>query len=603
MGFYKLSCMSWLFKYSTSQIKDFLETKVFFLFSCFFCFSFILISQFAKWTETELYPVHSSKYLFSGFDYEFLFALKPLFYSLLKVFSLFAALLPFDPMSLARCFFALNGLILLYFFYLYLEKKTNRYNAVLALLILASTYILLNRGFRVRSDMLSSSLSFFILWINLNWKSDKKKSVLLFLFLSLLFITPKAIYWMLLNLLLLENHTRQTLFKKLSLNLLLNSGLFVIGMSLFFKDPFFIKSIYESGKFYLLSVKLSYTSFIEKGFIETLPSFFVSHFIDRNYFFFFLIGLKLCSSIYQLIEKKRMTKQNWYFLILLGITFLHPDSKLVFFSALSPFFMIAFFTDPIWLKIVNQSYSEKFKVILLGWFFIYSFSYISYFSYKTITHKNNLAQKRMVGSLNKFYKDTPSNLNILDPACLIYSRKTTCKYLLYQEKFDQAKYVKENNFDIILSSYYLSLFYLLLGNESNIQYVSVKNHILSKAFVIDAKLFHDLKEDSAIKLNKILKLDQNIKQKGNKPDDLDQNIKQKGNTPDGLDQNIKQKGNKPDDLDQNIKQKGNNGLDQNIKQKGNTPDGLDQNIKQKGNTPDGLDQNIKQKGKLLKIKI
>jgi len=250
----------------SSFIKLILETKVFYLFSAFFCFNFLLISQFAKWTETLLYPVHQSKYLFSAFDFEFLFALKPLFYSLLKFFFLLAEAFSIEPMSLTRFFFALNGLVLLYFLYLYLEKKTSRYNAVLALLILASTYIFLNRGFRVRSDMLVSSLSVFILWVNLHLKSNKKQAILSLLFLSLLFVTPKAIYWMILNFLLLEN--KQQLFKKVTLKLALSLVFFSIGLSFLFKDPFFIKSLFESGKFYFLSLKLYYIPLIEEGLVK-----------------------------------------------------------------------------------------------------------------------------------------------------------------------------------------------------------------------------------------------------------------------------------------------------------------------------------------------
>ena len=513
--------MNGLLKYSASQIKDFLEVKVFFLFSVLFCFNFILISQFIKWTKTEVYPVHSSKYLFSAFDYEFLFALKPIFYSLLKVFFVFSELLPIEPMNLSRFVFALNGLSLLYFLYLYLEKKTNRYNAVLALLILTSSYIFLNRGFRVRSDMLASSFSLFILWVNLNGKNNKKQAFLLFLFLSLLFITPKAIYWLLLNLLLLEKHTRQTLLKKPSLKTLLILSCFSIGTSFLLKDPFFIKSIYESGQFYLLSFKIFYLPILEKSFAEAWSYFLVRHFIDKNYILLFLIGLKFLSTVYQCINSKSITRQNLYFLVLFSITSLHPDPKLVFFSALSPFFIIAFFTDSVWLKIVNKSYSETFKTLLLGCFFLYTFSYIGFFSYTKITKINNLTQKKIIKQLNYFYKNTPSKWNILDPSCLIYSRKTTCKYLLFQVNFNQMEYIKENSFDIILSSKALSISNLLIDQESNIQYVSVKNHILYKAFVIDTKWNKNLKQDNKTQINQIIQskqdthLDRNKKRNQN----------------------------------------------------------------------------------------
>lgn len=494
--------MSWFFKLSPIQIKDFLETKIFHLFLGFFCIAFLLNSQFAKWTETELYPVHHSKYLFSAFSSEFLFSLKPLFYSLLKIFFLFSEWLSVQPMNLSRCFFALNGLALLGFVYLYLKKKTNRSNAVLAALVLAGSYTFLDRGFRVRSDLLLSSLSFFILWMNLNWKNDKKQAVLLFLFCALFFITPKAFYWIFLNILLLENRSRKALFKKPSLKLTAALICFVTGISFLFKDPFFIKSLSESGKFYLLSAKLFYTPIFEKGWIELLPNLSVINFIDKNYFFIFLTALKVFSAGWQLIDSKKISRQIFYFLALLGIALLHPEPKLVFFSALSPFFIIAFFTDAVWLKLINKLYSKIFKAFLLGGFFLYTFSYTAYFSYNTFTKRNNLIQKKMIGKLNHFYKNTPAEWSILDPACLIYSRKTTCKYLLYQEGFDSAKYIKEEDFDIILSSHFLSLFYLLTENKSSLQYVSVKSHLLYKAFIIKEKDYQNLKQDELGDFNK-----------------------------------------------------------------------------------------------------
>ena len=477
------------FKPSLSQMKALLETKLFYVFCLFYSFCFFLISQLTRITETELYPVHSSKYLFTTFHYEFLFALKPLFYTLLKILFSLTELLPIEPISLARFFFAINGLVLSFLLYLYLEKKTNRYNAVLALLILACTSIFLNRAFRVRSDMLLSSVSFFILWMNLYSTSPKKQTALSCLLLLLFFISPKAIYWLLLNLLLLEKNS----LKKPSLKLFLSLCSIIIGLSFLFKDPLFITSVHESLKFYYLSLKIYYPPFIKWGLIEASSLFFIKPFIDRNYLFFFFVFVKLCSVIYQSFSQKKVT--DWFFLVLMGITFLHPEAKLVFFASLTPFFIVSFFTDPLWLKTVNKLYSKKFQVNLLLCFFIYAFSWISYFTYNKLFHKNNLHQKRVIKTLNEFYKDTPSNLNILDPSCLIHSRKTTCKYLLYQENFDSTAYIKEKDFDIILSSGQLDLLTLLTESFSSIQYVSVKNHILSKAFVIDTKDFPSLMPD------------------------------------------------------------------------------------------------------------
>ena len=491
-----------------SQIKDFLETKVFFVFTLFFCLAFLTLSYFTAWAETELYSVHMSKYLFTPFQHEFLFSLKPLFYLLLKISFLLSDIFNLTPMAFSRFLFALNGLVLLMFMYLYIKKKTNKYNAILAVLLIASSYIFLDRGFRVRSDHLCSSLSFFILWLNGHWQSDKKQYVFSALLLSLLFISLKGVYWIVLSLLLL-GHDSKKLFSWTSqtTKTVLAFALIWITISFFLKDPFFIQSFSESIKYYIITLKLSYGFILNEETIKNFYQPFQSIFIKKNHFLILLASSKILFALYYFIKFKKIRIQDSYFVTLIFIALFHPEAKLSFFCALAPFFIIAFFTDSVWLDILYKSYSLIFKTILLAFLFLYSFSYITYFNYKIIAKKNNQIQKKIINHLNSFYKNTASDLKILDPACLIYSRKTSCKYLLYQDNFDQIDFVKKNNFDIILTSTAFDITSLLTQQTSNLQYVSIRNHILYKALIIDLKkdkyLHHNLEnsthENSQIK--------------------------------------------------------------------------------------------------------
>ncbi|MBC6415191.1 MAG: hypothetical protein GDA46_02210 [Bdellovibrionales bacterium] len=477
---------------SSLKIKTFLETKIFFVFTLFFFLIFPVISYFTKWTKTEVFPTHSSKYLFSLFEHEFLFSLKPIFYVLLKISFLLSEILPVTPMTLARFLFALNGLILVSFMYLYLQKKTNKYNAILAVLLITSSYIFLDRGFRIRSDLLCTSVSLFIIYF-IHTQNKKSALVILMALSSLFFITPKGIYWIVLSLLLLQSDLQKL---KLSLGtnqikfLVLFLILFWTAISYMLSDPFFIKSITESIKYYVINLKMSYPFIWNEHKNMSLP-IFTSLFIKKNHFIILLIFCKFLFTFYHFVKFKKLKKQDFFFIILLFITFFHPGGKLFFFASLEPFFIIAFFTDPLWLHAVNKRYSKVFKNLLLIFFLGHAFFYITHFTYRIVKKDNNKIQKNILSHLNNFYEKTNPSLNILDPSCLIYSRKTQCKYLLYQ-KFNQKKFLANNSFDIILSSMSLKILTILLTKRNSFEYVNIKNHIFYKGLIIDLKKEKDL---------------------------------------------------------------------------------------------------------------
>ena len=477
--------------FNCHNINHLLETKIFFYFIIFFCFAFQILSHFTHWTDTELYPTHSSQYLFSQYANEFLFALKPLFYFILKLSFSLSSLLDLLPMTVARFLFAFNGLAILALMYFYVKNKTNRYNAILTVLFLASLNIFLDRAFRVRSDLLSTCLSLICLLINLNITQQKetwRPYILIPLLTMILLISPKGIYWVVFTSVLLWHDLKNPLKRKSLLKITVFMFICLYLVSLIFKDPFFIQSLYKSAEFYLLNLSETYHFVLQNGWLALYTASHIGLFINRNPFLILITVLKALFIIHSLIlsRNRKGNLSDLHFLILVLVALFHPQQKLFFLSALSPFFCMAFFTDQEWKHLIKHKYSKKFKTFLLTGAFIYAFSHISYFNYKNGIKKNNLQQKALIKELNEFYKSADLSINISDPNCIIYTRKTHCKYILDTQSFQHKflSYIYNNSFDVILSSFYL--FNTLLNYEkSYFEFVNIKNHIYYRAFIID----------------------------------------------------------------------------------------------------------------------
>ena len=409
----KLKQNQYMFLYSikNSYLKDNLETKVFLFFSIAFILAFQGLSYFSLWVETEIYPVHSSRYLFTEYNFEFLFALKPVFYFILYLTSLFSNLFALFPMTGARFLFALNGLLILSLLYLYINKKTNRYNAVLAVLVLASANIFLDRGFRVRSDLLSSTLSLIVLLFTLNIKNrtdSLKFYIVIPLLFSLFLISPKGIYWFFFTLCLMLYDLKGKMPPPwLVVKNVSAICVFFSVLSFIFRDPFFLKTVYQSVQFYLSNLSTTWQFIFEESLVKNWTDFsHINVFVERNLILVLLIFVKLFFVIYSIvvIKRRKWDLSDLYFCLLLFILLFHPQQKLFFLCAITPFFIISFFTDWQWKQLVSHSYSLRFKTLLLVGAFLYSLFYISFFSYRIYMKKNNRPQKELVGELNGFYK-------------------------------------------------------------------------------------------------------------------------------------------------------------------------------------------------------
>ena len=514
-----------------ASLKSFVEDKIFLFFCVFFTFSFLWLSQSSPWVETEIFPVHSSKYLFSPYQSEFLFSLKPLFYFLLKLSFLVSEFLNTLPMTSARFLFALNGLGLIALIYQYIKEKTNSYNAILAVLILAGSYVFLERGFRIRSDLLSSFISLSALVINLKFKDTTKHYWTFSLLFSLFLITPKSIYWFAFTLFILLNDSNKKISAPKLLKTLFFIFLFFILVSFLFQDPLFLTSLYQSHSFFQLSNLARSEFFLKAGLINTIYNdSHIGAFIENNPFlvlmiFFNVLFLKpdikkLFLLIYEgdllwFLKKNNKADQksdlekpnstashksglkeeslslNILFLFLFFITLFHPQQKMFFLCALMPFFIILFFTHPKWFINFETHTSQNFKVCFL--IFALSFACLSIlqFQYKHSSKKVSV-QKSTLKELNRFYQNTKTPPKIFDPLCLIYSIKTDCKYLYYNSFINVKDYLKNNKFDIIIPSYGIADLDVLFFQFESFEYVLLKNKIYYKAFVLDLKKNQEL---------------------------------------------------------------------------------------------------------------
>lgn len=484
--------------------KSVLENKIFPVFGIFFFLAFQSLSYFSLWTETEIYPAHTSQYLWTENMSNFLFSLKPFFYLALRLSSVFSDWLSLPPMTGARALFALNGLALMALMYFYIKQTAGKYSAILAVLLLAGSNIFLDRGFRIRSDLLASSLCLASLLISLKAKREKSLwglYIAIPLLLSTLLVSLKGVYWLLFGSCLMAHNLRRS-FPSLRpfVKIALASGAALCALSWIFNDPFFARAVQESLKFWLFSARETLRFISENGLIKSLSQ--ISHirlFAERNLLIILIICAKLSFTAYStaISKKRKWNLTDLHFAILLAVFLFHPQQKLFFLCALAPFFCIAFFTDQIWRRWTRQIYSPQFKTLLLAGALLFAGPYVSYFNYRILTKKNNRQQKEMIQNLNRFYERADPAISIFDPGCLIYSRQTDCKYILDAHWIERLEpYIKERGFDLILGARHLNLFDLTYYKDPPFQYVNVQNHIFYKAFIMDLPLAKGAKRNS-----------------------------------------------------------------------------------------------------------
>ena len=248
-------------------------------------------------------------------------------------------------MTGARALFAFNGLLILTLMYFYIKKKTNSYNAILAVLVLASSHLFLERAFRVRSDLLLSSLSLICLLLTINRKKTKEPVIFYILpplLCALLLISFKGVYWLLFTICLILYDFKGPwpslkTIDKISASILI----FFWILSLLLKDFLFLEAIHQSFQFYFTNIKATWSLISQKGWILNFSKYsHITLFIERNLFLVFLIAVKflfiICPTM--IFKTRKWNLSDLYYFLLLAVLLFHPQQKFFFICALLPFF-------------------------------------------------------------------------------------------------------------------------------------------------------------------------------------------------------------------------------------------------------------------------
>lgn len=430
-----------------------------FIFLSFFL-GFLWIGYAAYWTSSEIHPVLTARHLFTGDQIHYLFSLKPIYNFLLFLSFHVSTAFNLYPVLFSRILFVLNGTALSFLLYSTIRKKTGSYDGLIALLIFISSHIFLTRGFRIRSDLLVSSLGFLALFLSLNSSEQKSKGgltdfLILTVFFSMILVSPKGVYWLFWVGFLLKESFRQRGAKILTLR---NSLLYIFGVILLafaFKDPFFLKAIESSAGFYGDNLKDVGVFIRDRGILSpwTELSLFFS-FLVKNPQIVLIIFLKAGFVFYRTVfsKKRKWSLPDTSFVFLLFFFIFHPQPKPFFICALTPWFLFHFFTDPFYIKMKDRFYSTQFKKAFL--IFLFAFGAVSLFFKGSATYKiyNNFNQRKLITQVNGFFRAFPS-LSIYDPHAFLVHPQSQHWFLGPYEahKLPLVDYIKEHKTDVIFN--------------------------------------------------------------------------------------------------------------------------------------------------------
>lgn len=445
------------------------------------------VSVLTHWTFSEVYPVHTARYFFSGeYRGDFLFSLKPFYNFFLFLSFQVSNLFSLYPMTVARFFFFLNGVVIAFLTWIIVKKKSDTLSATFALLILVSSPIFLERGFRIRSDLLVTALSLAALALAVFFRERKisKGFLYTFLILSLVFfITPKGIYWFIVLSFLIWDELKPLGRKDLKKDILFLLSLvftvfFVTGFAL--RDPFFLMAIKKSGLFYWNNLQ-DLWGFFGKDTLNFWQ--FPSHtliFISKNPHLIFFPLLKWVFIVFRkFIYKEREWKLTDISFILLFLIFVfHPYQKPFFISAMQPLFLLAFFTDPFWIKWKNHLFSPISRTFLTGFLLVFAILMAGFHLNFTIKRNNNFLQKAAFEKLNHFALDFP-HVNIYDPQALLFKKPARHWYIgLYEEEVERIKKeILSHDIDVIYSSPWWNATVFRHWQVGKTGWVDVGNHL------------------------------------------------------------------------------------------------------------------------------
>lgn len=375
-----------------------------------FCLIGMVVSAYVSlhlfWADSEMWPQAAARNLWNR-DSNQDFFIKPIFNLLLWLFYKIAIWRDQFPLDIARIFMSFNlAVILVLVFRIIRRISQSELLAIIGVLFLLTTITILEQGTRVRSDMLVCTLNL----ITLDWilrRSSTSLRVWIPALLSL-FITPKAIYW------IIAFYPFFPTVKQLSkqqIKIILGT---VIGTA-------FIILIFRYQTIFAL-VKYFISSFTKTG--SGLPYFHLIRFehivaaIQKDFLFWFLIFIRL-------LWVRSFKGFDAFFVILVVALMFHPERMPFFIAALMPFFLISAFS--------HSAFTSFFKKIQAkgGWIFVISVGLISIFALHRfllradllVEKHNNTVQREAINLVQDYVMRVPS-IKIYDPAGIIYKLPT-----------------------------------------------------------------------------------------------------------------------------------------------------------------------------------
>ena len=465
------------------------------IFFVLFFAGFLWMSCSTHWTLSEVYPSLTARHLLSPERIYYLFSLKPLYNFLLFISFHISSILNMYPVFLNRIFFAFNGAALAFCLYGIIKKKTDSFNALTAVLILISSHIFLTRGFRIRSDLLISTLGLLSVWLSL--KHAEKKPIGVFrenrvfaLLLCMLLVSPKGVYWLgFAGFLVKESFDRM----KKQIFCLKKTGLFFAGtilLSFIFQDPFFIKALKNSVLFFMSNLKDAALSVKTGGPFAIWGNeiSFFSDFMRKNPQIILMALLKagfvFCQTA--IFKERKWNVSDTSFAILLSVSFFHPQQKPFFLCALTPWFLLHFFTDPFYIKYRDRLYSPLFKKGFLLFLFFYAAGALFFRSGRALKIYNNFEQRTAIRQVEGFFKTLPSLRIYNSSAFLIHPHSLNWFLGPYESHKVPLKQLVENHkIDVIFHTTDITLKRLLSQSPAGeTGWTEVQSHIYYRSLQI-----------------------------------------------------------------------------------------------------------------------
>ena len=482
------------------------------VFFVLFFSGFLWMSCSAYWVFSEVYPSMTARYLLSPDRIYYLFSLKPLYNFLLFISFHISSILNMYPVLLNRIFFAFNGAALSFLLYGIIKKKTDSFNALTAVLILISSHIFLTRGFRIRSDLLISTLGLLAVWLSLKSAENKTTGVLrenlvFGLLLCMLLVSPKSVYWLGFAGFLVKESSDRTKKQFFSLK---KTGLFFAGtilLSFAFQDPFFIKALKNSALFYMNNLKDTALSIKTGGLFTPWGNefSFFSDFMRKNPQIILTVLLKAGFVFHQtaLFKERKWSVSDTSFAILLFFSLFHPQQKPFFLCALTPWFLLHFFTDPFFTKHRDRLYSPLFKKGFLLFLFCYAGGALFFRGGRVFKIYNNFEQRAVIQQVEGFFKTLPS-LRIYNPSAFLIHPHSLNWFLGPYEshRVPLKQFVENHKIDVILHTPDIALNRLLSQNPTEeTGWTNVQSHIYYRSLQIP--VFPGKKISGQILLKKI----------------------------------------------------------------------------------------------------